>query len=81
MFLSAVLTRNGFAPTSIDTQAAVHLTDGPTISKIVLTVKAVVPDVDAASFAEYAQEAKEKCPVSKALAGGPEIVLHASLVG
>ena len=81
MFLSAVLTRNGFAPTSIDTQAAVHLTDGPTISKIVLTVKAVVPDVDAASFAEYAQEAKEKCPVSKALAGGPEIVLDASLVG
>jgi osmotically inducible protein OsmC len=81
MFLSAILTRNEVPPTTIDTQAAVHLEDGPTIAKIVLTVRAEVPNVDAAAFAEYAEEAKQKCPVSKALAGGPEIVLDAQLVG
>lgn len=79
MFLSAILTRNNVPPTSINTTAAVHLEDGPTIAKIVLTVRAVVPGVDAAAFAEYAAEAKAKCPVSKALAGGPEIVLDAAL--
>ncbi|MEZ4517180.1 MAG: OsmC family peroxiredoxin [Chloroflexota bacterium] len=81
MFLSAILTRNELNPISIDTEAAVYLEDGPTIAKIVLTVKAEVPGVDAETFAEYAAEAKAKCPVSKALAGGPEIVLDATLVG
>ena len=80
MFLSAVLTRNKVPPTRIDTRAAVHLEDGPTIARIVLDVEAVVPDLDEATFQEYAQEAKAKCPVSKALAGGPEIVLNARLV-
>ena len=80
MFLSAVLTRNQVPPTRIDTRASVHLEDGPTITRIVLDVAAVVPDLDEATFQEYAQEAKAKCPVSKALAGGPEIVLNARLV-
>lgn len=80
MFLSAVLTRNNVPPTSIETEAAVHLEDGPTITRIVLTVRAEVPGVDAESFAAYAEEAKQKCPVSKALAGGPDIVLDAQLV-
>lgn len=79
MFLSAILTRNNVPPTSIDAKAAVHLEDGPTITKIVLTVVADVPGLDAPTFAEYAAEAKAKCPVSKALAGGPEIVLDAKL--
>ena len=79
MFLSAVLTRNNVPPTRIDTRAAVHLEDGPTITRIVLDVTAEVPGVDAAKFTEYAEEAKAKCPVSKALAGGPEIVLNARL--
>lgn len=80
MFLSAILTRNNVPPTSIDATAAVHLEDGPTITKIELTVEAVVPGLDAATFEEYAQEAKARCPVSKALAGGPEIVLNARIV-
>ena len=79
MFLSAILTRNNVPPTSIDAKAAVHLEEGPTITKIVLTVVADVPGLDAPTFAEYAAEAKAKCPVSKALAGGPEIVLDAKL--
>jgi osmotically inducible protein OsmC len=79
MFLSAILTRNNVPPARIDARASVHLEDGPTITRIVLDVTADVPGLDPATFDGYAQEAKAKCPVSKALAGGPEIVLNASL--
>jgi lipoyl-dependent peroxiredoxin len=81
MFLSAILTRNEVPPTTIDTRAAVHLEEGPTITRIELTVEADVAGLDADTFAEYVAEAKAKCPVSKALAGGPEIVVEANLAG
>ncbi len=81
MFLSAILTRNNVPPTRIDTRASVHLGDGPTITRIELDVEAEVPGVDEESFQAYAQEAKEKCPVSKALAAVEEIVVNAKLVG
>ena len=81
MFLSAILTRNNVPPTRIETRASVHLGDGPTITRIELDVEAVVPGVDEESFQAYAQEAKEKCPVSKALAAVEEIVVNAKLVG
>lgn len=81
MFLSAILTRNEAPPTRINTRASVHLGDGPTITRIVLDVEAEVPDLDEATFQEYALEAKAKCPVSKALAAVEEIVVNATLVG
>jgi osmotically inducible protein OsmC len=80
MFLSSILTNNGYNPTRIDTEAAVHLEDGPTITKIELDVEAEVDGLDEESFQKFAQEAKEKCPVSKALAAVPEIILNATLV-
>lgn len=80
MFLSALLTNNGTAPTQIHTTATVHLTAGPTISKIELNCEAQVPGLDAARFQEIATEAKAKCPVSKALAAVDEIVLNATLL-
>jgi osmotically inducible protein OsmC len=80
MFLSAILTRNNFVPTRIDTKSSVHLEDGPTITRIVLDVEAAVPGLDEAKFLEYAEEAKVKCPVSKALAAVEEITLNARLV-
>jgi len=80
MFLSSILTNNDYYPTRLDTTAAVHLQDGPTITKIELNVEGVVDGLDEARFLEFAQEAKEKCPVSKALAAVPEIVLNARLV-
>jgi osmotically inducible protein OsmC len=79
MFLSAILTRNNVPPTSINTKASVHLGDGPTITRIDLDVEAVVPGLDATKFQEYAEEAKAKCPVSKALASVSEITLNAKL--
>ena len=47
--------------------------------EIALTVEGTVPGLDADGFAQAAQTAKENCPVSKALAGVPEISLEARL--
>ncbi len=81
MFLSALLTNNGFTPTRIHTTAVVHLGAGPTINKIELNTEAEVPGIDADKFADLATQAKAGCPVSKALAAVDEIVLNAKLVG
>jgi osmotically inducible protein OsmC len=81
MFLAALLTDNGYPPTSVHTTAAVHLGAGPTIKKIELVCEATVPGVGEAEFQELAAQAKAQCPVSKALAAVPEILLSATLVG
>jgi osmotically inducible protein OsmC len=49
------------------------------IPTIRLTTRARVPGVDDAAFQEAAEAAKERCPVSTALAGVNEITLDASL--
>ena len=79
MFLSSVLTKAGFTPTRIATTATVHLGDGPTITLIELDTTATVPNLTQAALVEHAEAAKKNCPVSKALAGGPEIKLRATL--
>ena len=79
MFLSALLTKAGFKPTSIRTTATVHVAEGPTINLIELVTEAQVPGLTADKFAEHAEAAKKGCPVSKALAG-PEIRLNAKLL-
>ena len=80
MFLSALLSNNGYTPTKISTTAAVHLGEGPAIHKIELTCEATVPNLSADEFADFAAQAKAGCPVSKALASVDEIVLDAKLV-
>jgi lipoyl-dependent peroxiredoxin len=79
MFLSALLSKDGFKPAHIRTTAAVHLGEGPTITLIELQCEASVPGIEAAAFLKQAEAAKINCPVSKALAG-PEIRLQAKLV-
>jgi lipoyl-dependent peroxiredoxin len=80
MFLSALLTKDEFPPTSVHTTATVHLGDGPTITKIALVTEAVVPNISGDKFAELAAQAKANCPVSKALSAVSEITLDAKLV-
>lgn len=80
MFLSAILSRNNYPPTRVHTSATVHVTAGPTISKIELVCEAEVPGLSSEAFAEFAQQAKAGCPVSKALAAVDEITLDARLV-
>jgi lipoyl-dependent peroxiredoxin len=81
MAFAAGLSKGGFAPKSVATSAAVHLTKvegGFAISRIDLVTEAQVPGIDAAKFQEIAEGAKAGCPVSKALASTP-ITLKATL--
>jgi osmotically inducible protein OsmC len=82
MALSAGLGRGGFTPTRIHTTATVHLEkvgEGFGITRIELDTTAQIPGIDAATFEKYANDAKNGCPVSKALAG-TQISLKAKLV-
>lgn len=84
MQLSGLLTRAGFTVNSVDTTARVTVEKqeaGWTITRIELSTSADVDDIDDDAFQEKAQEAKETCPVSKALASVSEITLDASLAG
>src|SRR6202044_630166 len=82
MALSNILAQAGTPPESVKTDATVTLriVDGaPTITKIALVTVGRGPGIDAAAFAEQAAAAKAGCPVSRALAGVPEITLEATL--
>ena len=79
MFLSALLTKAGYVPTSISTSAKVHLGDGPTVTLIELDTEAVVPNLDDAVFQENVAAAKKNCPISKALAS-VELTVNAKLL-
>jgi lipoyl-dependent peroxiredoxin len=79
MALSHGLAQAGNAPDELNTTATVTFQPGQGITKVALTVEGSVPGIDAAAFEEAAQAAKANCPVSKALAGVPEITLEAKL--
>ena len=82
MALAAGLGDAGTPADSVETTATVTLrfVDGaPTITAIELTTVGSVPGIDEATFQAAAQGAKEGCPVSRALAGVPDITLEASL--
>lgn len=83
MAFSFACDAQGIATRSIDTTAAVRLVkegDGFTIDRIALTLKATIPGIDEATFQKIANDAKENCPLSKALAAVPQITLQATLV-
>ena len=81
MALTAQLTRAGQPPTRIHTTAQVKLEkvgDAFSITSIDLETEGEVPGIDDATFQKHAQDAKQNCPVSKALAG-TQINLKATL--
>jgi osmotically inducible protein OsmC len=83
MALSNILSGAGHPPESVRTNARVQLRniDGaPTLTRIDLETDGNVRGVDEQEFQRYAEGAKENCPVSRALAGIPEIVLSARLM-
>ncbi|HET7454181.1 MAG TPA: OsmC family protein [Solirubrobacterales bacterium] len=82
MALSLLLSEEGHPPDSVRAQAKVQLrnVDGlPTIARIELEVEGSVPGIDEDAFRGFAEKAKAGCPVSRALAGVPEIELSARL--
>lgn len=83
MALSGGLGRGGHTPKRIATTARVHIEkvgEGFSITRIELDCQAEVPGIDEATFLDFANKAKEGCPVSRALAG-TQISLTAKLVG
>ncbi|HEX5592617.1 MAG TPA: OsmC family protein [Solirubrobacterales bacterium] len=82
MALSLLLSEEGHPPESVRARAKVQLrnVDGlPTIARIELEVEGSVPGLDEDAFRSVAEKAKAGCPVSRALAGVPEIDLSARL--
>jgi osmotically inducible protein OsmC len=83
MALANLLAQAGHPPDSVHTDATVtlRLVDAvPIITRIDLVTIGKVPGIDEPTFLEHASAAKAGCPVSRALAGVPEITLDASLV-
>ena len=82
MALAAQLARERLMPTRIHTEAKVKLEkvgDAFSITRIDLATEAEVPGIDDNRFQRYASDAKQNCPLSKALAA-TEIHLTAKLV-
>lgn len=80
MAFSNGLAKAGHAPERLDTSAEVTFVPGTGITKIHLSVRGRVQGLDSSQFEKLANEAKEGCPVSKALHGNVEISLDARMV-
>ena len=78
MAFSKALADAGHAPQGLDTSAVVTFQPGEGITGIELSVIGNVEGIDAELFQELAEQAKQGCPVSQALAG-TTITLKASL--
>jgi lipoyl-dependent peroxiredoxin len=81
MALSLFIAEAGFTHNRIHTRASVHLDElekGFAISRIELDTTADVPGMDEQTFLKQAEEAKNNCPVSRALSG-VDISLRAKL--
>jgi osmotically inducible protein OsmC len=79
MALAGGLAKAGTPPERLETAAVVTFVPGTGITRIALSVRGTVPGLDADGFRAAAEAAKANCPVSKALAGVPELVLDAEL--
>jgi osmotically inducible protein OsmC len=81
MALSHALAQAGTPPERLNVQATSTFVPGTGITQMRIDVKGRVPDLDERGFREAAGQAKENCPVSKALAGNVEISLDSRLEG
>jgi lipoyl-dependent peroxiredoxin len=82
MQCTGFLNNDGIEAESVSTHAEVVIrpVDGtPTIGTITLTTTVTAPGADEAKVRAAAEAAKEKCPVSRALAGVDEIVLDLTI--
>jgi osmotically inducible protein OsmC len=79
MALSHGLAGAGTPPERLETSVTVTFQPGEGITKGAIEVVGTVPGVDRDAFVAQAEAAKTDCPVSKALAGIPEVTLAATL--
>ena len=82
MALSAGLARAGTKPNRLEVTSRVtfdKVGDSWTVVSSELEVKGDVPGADATKFAEAAEDAKENCPISRALKGNVKLSVKANL--
>jgi lipoyl-dependent peroxiredoxin len=82
MSLSHMLGEAGTPPEKLETSATVtfaQVEGGWKVASSALTVKGIVPGVDAAGFKKAAEDAKDGCPISGALKGNVELSVEATL--
>ena len=81
MALAFGLQLAGFTPTELNVEAAVTIEpdgEGFKISRSALVLRAQVPNLDQAAFAQMVSGAEKNCPVSKVL--NAEITVDAKLI-
>ncbi|MBF6605349.1 MAG: OsmC family peroxiredoxin [Chloroflexi bacterium] len=84
MACSNILAKAGTPPTRLDVEVAVtadRRDSGWTVVSAHILVRGSVPGATAESFAAAAAEAKDGCPISKALKGNVELSVEATLEG
>lgn len=69
MALAHGLNGNGTPPDSLDTEVSVDFVPGTGITGATIKVRGTVPGLSEEAFQHFAEDTKENCPVSKALAG------------
>ncbi|HEX8119947.1 MAG TPA: OsmC family protein [Solirubrobacteraceae bacterium] len=82
MAMSLMLGNEGHTADELQTDARAELrnVDGaPTITKMILKTRGRVPGLDQATFEKIANQAKETCVISRALAGIETFELEATL--
>ena len=82
MALSAGLARAGTPPKRLEVRAAVtfdKVGDSWTVVSSALDVRGEIPGAEAAKFKAAAEDAKENCPVSRALKGNVKLSVNAQL--
>ena len=84
MAVSNELSKAGFVPDRVDVTVEVTADKGEagwTVMASHIVVRAAVPGVDEATFAEKAAAAKAGCPISRALNANVSVTLDATLEG
>ena len=84
MAFSSRLAKNGTPATKLNVKAEVtfdNASGGWKVTTSHITVVGEVPGIDAATFSTIAEDAKQNCPISVALAGNVELSVEASLAG
>jgi lipoyl-dependent peroxiredoxin len=82
MALSAGLARAGTKPNRLEVRSRVtfdKVGDNWTVVSSELEVRGDVPGADPAKFAQAAEDAKENCPISRALKGNVKLSVKANL--
>ncbi len=84
MALSNGLAKAGHAPTRLETTATVtfdKVGDGWSVTSSELEVRGTVPGMDEASFRRAAEDARDGCPISRALKGNVKLSVKPTLAG